>query len=184
VRTETVYYRPETEEGRDFTEPPREFSLPSPGILVRAARQASNLRLDDVARDTRISLRNLEALEEDRYSDLPAESFVRGYLKILARRLGEDEALWLAAYDDCAQTRVKSSEVEESDWSLPASGFRLRAFTLGFRISTVFAVVLAIIAFFLIYFALEGGSAKQTTTAERPEGSLIKMLDMRPVQRN
>jgi len=151
---------------------------------VRAARQASKLGLDDLARDTRISIRNLDALEEDRYADLPAESFVRGYLKILARHLGEDEALWLAAYDDCAHARVESPVVEESVWSLPATGFSRRAFTLGFRISHVFAVVLAIIAFFLIYFALEGGSTTQTTTAERPEGSLIKMLDMRPVQRN
>ena len=142
------------------------------------------MRLDQIAKNTRISVRNLEALEEDRYEDLPADTFVRGYLKLLAKETDEDAALWLAAYDDYPKTGIGPVQIEENEWALPKAEMGLRSFSFPFRISHVLAVILAIVAFFLIYFALEGGNAGQTTTAERPEGSLIKMLDMRPVQRN
>lgn len=61
------------------------------GRFLRGVRELRGLSLDEIARTTRISLRYLEALEENGYDRLPAGTFVRGYVKTLARLLQLDE---------------------------------------------------------------------------------------------
>jgi len=43
------------------------------------------MSLEEVARGTRIRIETLESLESDRFEDLPAEVFVRGFLRAYAR---------------------------------------------------------------------------------------------------
>lgn len=61
------------------------------GRFLRGVRELRGLSLDELARQTRISARYLEALEENGYDRLPAGTFVRGYVKTLARLLQLDE---------------------------------------------------------------------------------------------
>jgi hypothetical protein len=66
------------------------FELGYSGALVRRLREGKGLSLDDVASATRIAKRYLEAIEADEYARLPAATFVRGYLRSLARLLEVD----------------------------------------------------------------------------------------------
>ena len=66
------------------------FELGYSGALVRRLREAKGLSLGDVAASTRIAKRYLEAIEADEFSRLPAATFVRGYLRSLARLLEVD----------------------------------------------------------------------------------------------
>jgi hypothetical protein len=159
-----------------------EFSLPSPGVLFAEARREKGLALEHIARNTRISVHNLLALEDDRYQDLPADTFVRGYLKMLAREIEQDENLWLAAYDDIVNTDSSPEQRSEAPWSGITRTFSLESIGLPFRVGHVLAIILAIMGFFLFYFALEGGTAKEDAAAVQPEGALIERLDLRPVQ--
>lgn len=61
------------------------------GRFLRGVRDLRGVSLDEVAKNTRISLRYLEALEENGYDRLPAGTFVRGYVRTLARMLQVDE---------------------------------------------------------------------------------------------
>ena len=60
------------------------------GVLLREARRRRGLTLADVHRDTRINPDYLEALEDERWSDLPAPVYARGFLRSYARYLGLD----------------------------------------------------------------------------------------------
>ena len=62
------------------------------GELLRRARQARGLTLEEVARDTRISFRYLEALENENFGLLPAPVYARGFLRTYARYLGLEPA--------------------------------------------------------------------------------------------
>jgi len=73
------------------------------GHLV-AAREAKGLTLAVVARNLRLSIATLQALESGRYEDLPEPIFVRGYLRSYARLLGMDEEMLVAEYDRLVQT--------------------------------------------------------------------------------
>jgi hypothetical protein len=66
------------------------------GALLRAVREARDISLQDMADTTRISIKYLEALELDDYGVLPSSTFVRGYLREVARVLGIDEAALVA----------------------------------------------------------------------------------------
>jgi cytoskeleton protein RodZ len=73
-------------------------SLPL-GEFLRQVRVQHGLELDDVALSTRISPRNLQAMEESDYITLPAEVFTRGFYSLYAKCLALDQQEVLALYD-------------------------------------------------------------------------------------
>lgn len=75
------------------------------GAMLAAARAAAGLELTDIARETRVPLRHLKALEADRHEDLPALPYAIGFVKSFARTVGlEPEAV-------AAQFRSETSKV-------------------------------------------------------------------------
>lgn len=70
--------------------PPTSF-----GGYLRSLREAKGSSLEDMARSTRVGIRHLEALEEERLTDLPSPVFVRGFIRAYCGFLREspDEAL-------------------------------------------------------------------------------------------
>ena len=60
---------------------PAEPSATSLGGHLRALREAKGSSLEDMARSTRVGIRHLEALEEERLADLPSPVFVRGFIR-------------------------------------------------------------------------------------------------------
>ena len=80
-----------------------EVQEPSPegglGARLVAAREAQGLTLAVVASRLRLSAATLQALESNRYEDLPEPIFVRGYLRAYARLLGMEQKALVAEYD-------------------------------------------------------------------------------------
>jgi cytoskeletal protein RodZ len=60
------------------------------GATLLAARTAAGLELTDVARETRVPLRHLKALETDAHDQLPALPYAIGFVKAYARAVGLD----------------------------------------------------------------------------------------------
>ena len=68
------------------------------GRYLRAVRELRKRTIEDIAEETRISLRYLHALESNDFGRLPAETFVRGYVKELIRALKVDDANAVEGY--------------------------------------------------------------------------------------
>ncbi len=66
------------------------------GGVLRRERELRGISLEEIARSTRIPLRSLQALEDDRWEELPGEVFTRGFLKSYAESLGLDPRPLLA----------------------------------------------------------------------------------------
>jgi cytoskeleton protein RodZ len=60
------------------------------GAWLRTQREARGISLREIADASKISVRYLEALEQDRFEILPAPVFVRGFLREYARVVGLD----------------------------------------------------------------------------------------------
>lgn len=60
------------------------------GALLRKAREAAGIELQDIAQQTKISLSYLRAIEQDEWKALPAPVYVRGFLVQVARVLRLD----------------------------------------------------------------------------------------------
>jgi len=68
------------------------------GALIARVRESRGLTLRDVGDSTRISARYLEAIENDDHEQLPSSTFVKGYLREIARLLDLDESLLVNGY--------------------------------------------------------------------------------------
>lgn len=69
-----------------------------PGAHLARARNDLHLGLDEVAAKLHLSMRQIEALEQDDYQTLPGPTYVRGYLKSYAMLLGIDPGPVLDAH--------------------------------------------------------------------------------------
>lgn len=67
-----------------------EFGARRTGAMLMAARTAAGMELADVARETRVPIRHLRALEADKHDDLPALPYAIGFVKSYARTVGLD----------------------------------------------------------------------------------------------
>lgn len=88
-------------ENQDFapTAPVVETPLPSPGAMIREARDRLRWSLDDLAGQTKLARNRLEALERDDFGALLDPVYVRGYYRKCAKVLEISEQTLLAAYE-------------------------------------------------------------------------------------
>jgi flagellar biosynthesis protein FlhG len=68
------------------------------GELLRRIREANAVELAEIAARTKITIGHLSALEAERYDELPAEVYVRGFVQLLARQLKLDPAQVVRTY--------------------------------------------------------------------------------------
>ncbi len=92
------------------------------GTFLKRARRSQHKSLEEAAEATRIHAPTLRALEEDDHRKLPAEVFVRGFIKIYAQYLGLDphEALKWYHHVDTAKAisageKINAQEVLSSE---------------------------------------------------------------------
>jgi cytoskeleton protein RodZ len=67
-----------------------EAEAPTVGERLRAAREEKDMRLEDIAAQTRIPQRHLEALERSDWDSLPAPTYTTGFAKSYASAVGLD----------------------------------------------------------------------------------------------
>ncbi len=68
------------------------------GEKLLAARQKAGLAVEDIAERTRIPARHLRAIEEGRFSDLPAIAYSAGFARAFAQAVGLDGSEIAAQY--------------------------------------------------------------------------------------
>ncbi|MEP4485397.1 MAG: helix-turn-helix domain-containing protein [Halioglobus sp.] len=76
----------------------------SPGVLLKTAREASNLPEREVADRLNWLPRYVQTIEADDYSVWRSTTFARGYVKAYGRLLGVDEAELMESFDGLDNT--------------------------------------------------------------------------------
>lgn len=75
-----------------------------PGACLKSARERAGLSLDQVAQALKLAPRQVKALEEEDFAQLPGRTFVRGFVRNYARLLKLDGDDLLAKLPDAANT--------------------------------------------------------------------------------
>lgn len=83
------------------------------GSWLRRQREVRDITLREIADDSKISLRYLQALEEDRFDILPAAVFAKGFLRHYARYVGLDPEDVVNYYLVARQSNQPSEERDE-----------------------------------------------------------------------
>ena len=80
------------------------------GEQLRRARLERGINLREVAEQTRITMRHLEAIEADDYKELPGGIFNKSFIKSYARHVGFPEARALELYEQTLRERGLHTE--------------------------------------------------------------------------
>ena len=112
------------------------------GEHLRREREMRGVSLEEIAAATRINTRFLEAIESERWDQLPGGVFNRGFIRSIARYLGMDEDSLVAEYDLDTQSngnshpavvlpaRVKGTAVEKASRNWQPAAVALAALVI------------------------------------------------------
>jgi len=157
---------------------PQQRSLPgSPGAVLLAERRSQGLSLGDVARQLKLSVRQVEALERDEYGVFSGSVFVRGFLRNYAKLLRLDpDRLLEAAGASIAPAPVVAPEWAQVPMAASTPERRRRIFTWS-----AFAVLAVVVL--LLVASNASREQRQTRIAQRslaPEASEAPRADSPP----
>ncbi|UCD11802.1 MAG: helix-turn-helix domain-containing protein [Nitrospinaceae bacterium] len=86
------------------------------GSYLKHERELRGVALEDIADQTKIHLKYLEALENNLYDNLPGEVFVKGYIRSYAKTIGSNVEEIINTYDDSVgRERRKVLESAQSE---------------------------------------------------------------------
>jgi cytoskeleton protein RodZ len=135
-----------------------------PGAQLRAARESMGLSVNDVAQSIKFSPRQIEALERDDHSPLPAgPTFIRGFVRSYAKLLRVDATPLLDALP--REVPVEVAELTRADdlgTRLPMPGQKRD----WMPVAAVAALAVALAALAVHYFYR--GEAKPSSTRQSP----------------
>jgi cytoskeleton protein RodZ len=94
----------------------RETGLPSFGEKLKLEREKRKITLEQISASTKIGTRMLQALEEDKFNQLPGGIFNKGFVRAYSRCVGLDEDQTVADYLQASgDARPASVELESSE---------------------------------------------------------------------
>ena len=134
--------------------------MPSFGEKLKLEREKRTITLEQISSSTKIGTRMLQALEEDKFNQLPGGIFNKGFVRAYARCLGLDEDQTVADYLEASgdappvSTEIVAPQDEERDNQENLS--RLEASTGGTARQLPwgwFAAVLLVVAIALSFWS-------------------------------
>ena len=124
------------------------------GGWLRRQRELRQVSLREIADVTKISIRYLEALEEDRFDVLPAPVFAKGFLREYARYVGLDPDEVVNTYLT-AQSEAQPEETVEP-WAAAQTKRPSLEWTSGLLLALAVVLVLALVAVVAFYAERSG----------------------------
>ncbi len=129
--------------------------------ILRGAREASGESLDDVAQQSRISRRYLEALEEGRFSELPGNTYTLGFIRTYASHLDLDSAELVNRYKAATENAPNKTKLDFPE-PLPETG--IPGGTILFA-----GILVAVVAYGGWYLATEEENSLANLVAPVPD---------------
>ena len=134
--------------------------MESIGEKLRHAREQANYTLDQVARDTHVARRFLQALEDEDFSVFPGETYAMGFLRTYAEYLGldADELIGLFHNLQIQEQPLPMSELLDTRRHIPP-----RLLYLGGGAAVVVLAIAALVLWQVL--SPRSGGARQTLAA-------------------
>lgn len=156
----------------------------SAGTLLKQAREAAGLHVATLAANLKVPVRKLEALEEDRYDELPDAVFVRALASSVCRTLKIDPLPVLQRLPQTPQPRLADSgQAINAPFRSPSDGPPPGLLNQVSRPVVLTVVALLLGALVLIFLPLVQRGFESVSQANRPDTIAVPAgTDARPEQ--
>jgi cytoskeleton protein RodZ len=146
-------------------EPKAAQSEPGAGQLLCAARLERGLSIEDVARQLRLSVKQVTALEEDDYTKVASGTFLRGFVRNYAKLLQMDEAPLLQRLEQSVPPPPPTQTI-----SYPIEGIPFPSKRDHGKRNLIIGAVIVLAVLLLVYEIYRGSEANIEKAPEnRPE---------------
>jgi cytoskeleton protein RodZ len=139
-----------------------------PGARLQAAREAAGLSLDQVAQQLKLAPRQVRALEEEDFAQLPGRTFARGFVRNYARLLNLDGEDLLSLLPDAARTPALEAPALHSTGAMIAELPTANVAQPGLTRWVIPFVLVACIVAAAAYEWYRGGLAPQVDAPRAP----------------
>jgi cytoskeletal protein RodZ len=119
--------------------------MESIGHYLRTERELRQLSLEELAQTTRIPLKSLQLLEDDRLDGLPGDVFVRGFVRSYAKAVGLPSEDVLRRYEESSRPSRNPTAP-----ALPLVGPGDRGRRFGLAIALVILLILFTLALSIV----------------------------------
>jgi cytoskeletal protein RodZ len=142
---------------------------------LRTKRETSGLTLKDVFNTTRVSVVNLEAIENGDFHDLPVPIYTKNFIRTYARALDIDSKPILDSYEaylnslQIAQTQLPEAEPEKEPYLKRIGHYK----TYIWAASIIIVIAVAAFMISLQYQPAPEIADNQPKTAAVPQGSVV-----------
>ncbi len=115
------------------------------GSYLKAERELRGVTLEELHAKTKIPIHFLQALERNKFEELPEQVFIKGYIRSFAKVIGANEDEMLSAYIDITKTApstdLKSQSIpKQSNPNLESKFVFIVIFTILFLSGAVWGV--------------------------------------------
>ena len=115
------------------------------GSYLKHERELRGVPLEEISKITKIHIRFLEALEDNRFDELPGEVFIKGYIRSYANIIGSDVDEMLNSYEESIGNKlIEKSPNSQSKSTKPEKKY------LGFVFAGLSILALLFFTKFLI----------------------------------
>jgi len=144
--------------------PHKDLNMTEPDL--KSIRESKGLTLKDIFERTRISMTNLEAIENGEFHLLPPPVITKSFIKIYAKTLGVDGNSIISRYEQYLET-FKSShrDAAETEKNPKSARAHYKVFLWG-----LFAIIIAVLVTF-------------TLSSHKPDIDILKNQISEPVQK-
>ncbi|MCA9523876.1 MAG: helix-turn-helix domain-containing protein [Myxococcales bacterium] len=137
--------------------------MDSLGRYLRENREAKGVTLEQIAEATKIPKGSLEYLESDQYEFLPADVFVRGFIRTYCKNINIEPNHALSLYHErkgrpAQALREYGRIVSPTDE--PESG-------RGLRLSHMLLILIAIVTFVVAFMTVGSEREKETLSSQK-----------------
>ena len=91
---------------------PENIEVATPGQLLREAREAAHLSVEDISKKLHLKVALISAIEENNFDEITSITFARGYLKSYAKLLHVDEEDIIAAFEHFTTAEQQQLEMQ------------------------------------------------------------------------
>ena len=158
--------------------------MPSFGEKLKAEREKRSITLEQISLSTKIGTRMLQALEEDKFNQLPGGIFNKGFVRAYARHVGLDEDQTVADYLEAAGENVPFHPGSDSEGATnaarglepglqPTSSEKSRELPWGLFAAALLAIALGL----SLWTHHKRTSTSPTAPAEMPQSTAAPAIE-------